>query len=107
MKKRLCRFAACTGRVAYTTITATLLLVAGCAGTLMAGGVVTPDFGPNVSVFTPSMSAEAMQAQIDRIYAAQEKNQFGPARNALLFAPGEYKLDLPVGYYTQVLGLGA
>ena len=36
-----------------------------------------------------------------------QNNQFGPARNAFLFAPGNYKLDIPIGYYTQVLGLGA
>ena len=23
-----------------------------------------------------------------------------------MFTPGEYKVDVPVGYYTQVLGLG-
>ena len=25
----------------------------------------------------------------------------------MLFAPGDYKLDIPIGYYTQVLGLAA
>jgi hypothetical protein len=66
-----------------------------------------PDFGPNVAVFKPSMPAAAIQERIDKVYAVQQNNQFGPARNALLFAPGEYKVDVPIGYYTQVLGLGA
>jgi hypothetical protein len=33
--------------------------------------------------------------------------QFSPSRFAFLFKPGTYDVDCPVGYYTQVLGLGA
>src|SRR5579863_8076803 len=66
----------------------------------------TPDFGPNVVVFDPSMPAAGMQAQIDKIYAVQQHNEFGPERNALLFLPGEYHLNIPVGFYTEVMGLG-
>ena len=73
---------------------------------IMAADSSKPDFGPNVMIFNPSMTAATMQEQIDKVYATQRNNQFGPARNALLFAPGEYKLDVPIGYYTQVLGLG-
>jgi hypothetical protein len=65
-----------------------------------------PDFGPNVAVFNPSMDAATIQAQIDKVYAIQRENEFGPERNALLFLPGKYKVDVPVGFYTQVLGLG-
>ena len=72
-----------------------------------AAGPAKPDFGPNVLVFNPAMPAAAIQEQIDKAYAIQKNSQFGPARYALLFAPGEYKVDVPVGYYTQVLGLGA
>jgi len=82
-------------------------LLAYAGGPAMAAGGSTPDFGPNVLVFNPSMTAPAMQERIDKVYAAQQNNQFGPARNALLFAPGDYKLEIPIGYYTQVLGLGA
>ena len=82
-------------------------LLACCIGPVMAAGSPQPDFGPNVLVFNPSMAAAAMQERIDKVYAAQQNNQFGPARNAFLFAPGDYKLDIPIGYYTQVLGLGA
>lgn len=67
----------------------------------------TPDFGPNVLIFDPSMPAATMQQQIDKVYAIQQKNEFGSERTAFLFLPGEYSLDVPVGYYTEVIGLGA
>ncbi len=66
-----------------------------------------PDFGPNVRVFDASMSSSAIQEQIDKIYTAEQHSEFGSARYALLFLPGEYHVDVPVGFYTQVLGLGA
>jgi hypothetical protein len=66
-----------------------------------------PDFGPNVLIFNPSMPAAEIQTQIDRVYSVQQRNEFGPERNALLFLPGEYKVDVPVGFYTEVMGLGA
>ena len=53
------------------------------------------------------MQHSAMQAQIDKIYATQQKNEFGAERDALLFLPGEYHVDVPVGFYTEVIGLGA
>jgi hypothetical protein len=67
----------------------------------------TPDFGPNVTVFSPSMPAATMQAEIDRVYAIQQHNEFGTQRNAFLFLPGDYHLDIPIGFYTEVAGLGA
>jgi len=66
-----------------------------------------PDFGPNVLVFNPSMPGAAIQEQIDKVYAIQQHSEFGSARYALLFLPGEYHVDVPVGFYTEVLGLGA
>ena len=65
-----------------------------------------PDFGPNVLVFDPSMAAAAIQQQIDKVYAFQRRNEFGAERTAFLFLPGEYNVDVPVGYYTEVIGLG-
>jgi len=67
----------------------------------------TPDLGPNVAVFSPSTPAATMQAEIDRVYAVQQHNEFGPQRNAFLFLPGDYHLDIPIGFYTEVAGLGA
>lgn len=71
-----------------------------------AAGAAQPDFGPNVAVFDRSMPVAEIQERINRVYTAQEHNQFGPQRNAFLFLPGRYSVDVPVGYYTQVLGLG-
>ena len=77
------------------------------AGTAMAAGP-KPDFGPNVVVFDAKMPATAMQEEIDKaMRKVLAHNEFGVERNAFLFLPGEYKLDVPVGFYTQVLGLGA
>ena len=67
----------------------------------------TPDFGPHVTVFSPSTPAATMQAEIDRVYAIQQHNEFGTQRNAFLFLPGDYHLDIPIGFYTEVAGLGA
>jgi hypothetical protein len=66
-----------------------------------------PDLGQNVLVFNQSMPTAAIQEQIDRVYEIQQHSEFGSARFALLFLPGEYHVDVPVGFYTQVLGLGA
>lgn len=66
-----------------------------------------PDFGPNVVVFDPGMSASSIQSLVNNIFAIQERNQFGPDRYAILFKPGTYNVDVNVGFYTQVLGLGA
>jgi len=35
-----------------------------------------------------------------------ESGKFSDRRTALMFKPGVYDIDVPVGYYTQVLGLG-
>ena len=71
----------------------------------------TPDFGPNVYVFTPSMPQSQIQATVDLIASQQVGNQFGTQRYALLFEPGTYgsaadPLFFQVGYYTSVAGLG-
>ena len=71
-----------------------------------------PDFGPNVTIFDPSMPTSQIQAAVDAIANKQVDNEFGPQRYALLFMPGTYgraasPLDFQVGYYTEVAGLGA
>jgi pectate lyase-like protein len=72
----------------------------------------TPDLGPNVYVFTPSMPQSQIQATVDAIANQQIPNQFGTQRYALLFEPGTYgsaadPLSFQVGYYTEVAGLGS
>lgn len=66
-----------------------------------------PDLGPNVLLFDSSMPSAEIQRRIDKVYAVEQHSEFGPARYALLFLPGSYHVDVPVGFYTQVLGLGA
>jgi hypothetical protein len=66
-----------------------------------------PDFGPNVLIFNRTTPPATIQTQIDKIYAIQHHNEFGPERNAILFLPGDYTVDIPIGFYTEVLGLGA
>jgi hypothetical protein len=66
-----------------------------------------PDLGPNVLILSPAVTPAAMQQQIDKIYAVQQHNEFGSERNAILFLPGQYHVDVPVGFYTEVVGLGA
>ncbi|MGC8989360.1 MAG: hypothetical protein ACP5MD_04490, partial [Verrucomicrobiia bacterium] len=63
-----------------------------------------PDFGPSVLIFDPSMPD--IQNRIDDVFRQQERSQFGPNRYAIMFKPGKYDLDVQVGFYTQVLGLG-
>jgi len=81
------------------------LLAAGLSALAAKGA--KPEFGANVLIFDPSMPSQAIQKQIDAVYATQQHNEFGPQRNALLFLPGSYSVDVPVGFYTEVMGLGA
>ncbi|MFJ4923865.1 RICIN domain-containing protein [Streptomyces sp. NPDC088725] len=66
----------------------------------------TPDLGPNVTVFDPSMPAATIQSKVSAVFKQQETNQFGAQRQAFLFRPGNYNVDVNVGFYTQVAGLG-
>lgn len=79
-------------------------VTAACGGS--TGSSAAPDFGPNVIVFDPSMSTGTMQQKLDDIYGQQDAAQFGSGRYAFFFRPGAYALDVKVGFYTQVVGLG-
>ena len=93
---------------AMTASHKTLLLAAllAFAPSALYAGPQAPELGPNVFVFSPSMSATAIQQQIDKVYAIQQHSEFGTARDAFLFLPGSYNVDVPIGFYTQILGLG-
>src|SRR5262245_16897633 len=84
-----------------TNILRVFLLVVFMTGAAFAA---EPDFGSNVLIFDPSM--RDVQQRIDAIFAKQEANQFGAERFAYLFKPGKYDLDVQVGFYTHVAGLG-
>ncbi len=70
-------------------------------------GSDSPDFGPNVLVFDPSMGDSAIQSKLDDVFNRQQTSQFGSGRYAYFFKPGKYALDVQVGFYMEVLGLGA
>jgi hypothetical protein len=75
-------------------------------------GAPGPAFGPNVIVFDPSMPVSQIQATFDALHAQQVDAEMGTNRYALLFKPGVYgtpaqPLQVKVGYYTEVAGLGA
>jgi hypothetical protein len=65
-----------------------------------------PNFGPNVNVYDPSTPTATIQNRLNQLFAAQETNQFGPERYAVLFKPGSYTADVNLGFFTQVAGLG-
>src|SRR6185437_7265685 len=88
-----------------STVTVTATDTTGAAGTatfswtVSSGGGAcpaqsnTPNFGPNVSVFDPSMSSASIQTTLDNVFNTQKLNQFGTQRFALLFKPGTYSVD--------------
>jgi hypothetical protein len=71
-----------------------------------------PDLGANVTVFDPSMPVSEIQAILDATHAAQVDDEMGTDRYAYFFKPGTYgtaesPLQIKVGYYTEIAGLGA
>jgi len=75
---------------------------------LPARAQTTPNFGPNVFIFTPSMATATVQSNLNWISGtqAQLSGQFNTNRYALLFMPGTYNVAIAMGYYMEVLGLG-
>ncbi|EFH85958.1 twin-arginine translocation signal domain-containing protein [Ktedonobacter racemifer] len=72
----------------------------------LVSGPGTPNFGPNVYVFDPTMSSATIQNTLTSVFNQQQSNQFGTNRYAFLFKPGVYNVDVNLGFYTQALGLG-
>jgi hypothetical protein len=65
-----------------------------------------PDFGPSVFVVDPRMPAADIQRRLDSIFREQERSHFTDVRHAVLFKPGRYAVDVNVGFFTQIAGLG-
>ena len=68
--------------------------------------------GPRVTVFDPSMPTAQIEQTINDVWAQQYTNEMGSERYSFLFRPGSYgtaddPLQIKVGYYTEVAGLGA
>jgi hypothetical protein len=75
-------------------------------------------FGPNVYVFTPTMTESQIETALTSIandpsnfsttyISNPTQSQFSTTRTAILFMPGNYPLVMaPVGYYESIAGLG-
>jgi hypothetical protein len=93
-------------------LTVAATAAAGTAATATPSRSGTPSFGPNVTIFDPSMPVSEIQAILDATHARQVNNEMGTNRYAFLFKPGTYgtaeqPLQFNVGYYTEIAGLGA
>lgn len=64
--------------------------------------------GENVFLFNPGMDMTEIQNVINELNIRQTSrgSEFNTNRYALLFEPGKYNLDVQVGYYMQIMGLG-
>ncbi len=83
-------------------------LSAGSSSTLPTSD--TPDLGPAVKIYDPSVPASTIQTQIDAAFNEQLRSptaQFGQQRHVFLFKPGTYgRVFANIGFYTHIAGLG-
>ena len=108
-----------TASIAATAVTLGMLTVAVLgAANAEAKDDTNPDFGPNVTIIDPSMSADQINTALQ---GASNETDFSLNRHAVLFKPGTYgsatgaadpstatgMIDSPVGFYESVQGLGA
>ena len=89
-----------------------VLSPAGAAPSAPAAAVADPGLGSRVLVFDPSMPVKQIQRKADQIWQQQVDAEMSSQRWSLLFLPGTYgtaaePLQIKVGYYTEVAGLGA
>ena len=89
-----------------------VLLAASLGAPAASAAPKAPDLGASTYVFDPSMPVATIQATVNKIHTEMVDNEMGTQRYALLFKPGTYgtaetPLDIQVGYYTEVAGLGA
>ena len=97
---------------AIGVVVAATVSLTGTAGAAPQSADANPDLGAHVTVFDPSMPVSEIQATLDATHAAQVDNEMGTDRFAYLFKPGtygtdEHPLQIKVGYYTEIAGLGA
>jgi hypothetical protein len=70
----------------------------------LAVAAAEPDFGPKVLILDPL--SPGAEARVAAIFKDQERAQFGAGRHAVLLKPGTHELEIPVGFFTHVAGLG-
>ena len=70
-----------------------------------------PVWPSSVHVFTPRNSTDEIERVVQSAYVEnggrEDHGQFSADHFAFLFMPGTYHANVPVGFYTQVLGLGS
>lgn len=71
-----------------------------------------PDFGPNVTIYTPDTPQAQIESELTALHAQQVDAEMSTARKSVYFLPGQYgsaadPLQFNIGYYTEVAGLGA
>jgi hypothetical protein len=76
-----------------------------CGGTSSPPGPA-PEFGPHVLIFDPSMPMDTIQSQLNMVDGKMDPDQFDNNGYAYFFKPGQYALDVRVGFYMHVIGLG-
>jgi hypothetical protein len=110
-RRRIVRWA--TTALAGTALVAASLMSAGAATAAPPQSVdpTHPDFGPNVTVFSPATPLSQVRDTLHAIADQQRNNEMGTERRAVYFLPGQYgtaadPLQFEVGYYTEVAGLG-
>lgn len=104
----------------HAVLTALALTVVGLTAPTLAPSAAapapaaadTPDLGPRVIVFDDSMPVAEIRERTDEIWQQQVDAEMSEERWSLLFRPGTYGTDaeplqIKVGYYTEVAGLGA
>jgi hypothetical protein len=103
-----------TAAVAASSAPAAPAASAASAAPSLCPDAASAQFGPNVCVFSDTMSQAAIQADLNAIATQQVPvgSQFDSNRYSVFFEPGTYgsaadPLVFQVGYYTQVAGLGA
>jgi len=79
---------------------------------LVVNGEPNPPIWPqSVRVFGPEDSVDTIQAAVNAAYALNggqpDLGQFSEHRFVFMFKPGSFNVEVPVGYYTQILGLGS
>ena len=87
--RRIARWA--TAALAGTALVAASLMSAGAATAAPPQSVdpTHPDFGPNVTVFSPDTPLSEVRDKLHAIADQQRNNEMGTERQAVYFLPGQ------------------
>lgn len=98
------KYPVCKSLSVWSSFACFVATVCLCVGAFSTPAVAaTPDFGPNVYILNPNMPAAQVQATL---LSLSNEAQFSTNRYAVLFMPGTYSIQAPVGYYESIAGLG-